>query len=192
MGRYSSIPDLFDECHTIDLSSLKSWGYLKPRQTLNGTIRWSRNGFQTGYIDIGVNTLSENYHLTLSYNYRNKPVLYRVNLVSVPSNLGKGKVYYFLCPLTGKRCRKLFRMGAKFLHREAHPFAMYETQTYSPKNRHLVRQLDKKLCSEKAFEQMHSKHFKTHYAGKPTKRYKKLLQKIEEARGISITELLCS
>ena len=191
-GRYSRIPDLFNECHTIEIANLIEWGYLIPGQTKNGTITWSRNGNKTGAINIWVNTLSENYHMTLSYNYRDKPVLYRVQLVSVPSNLGKGKVWYFLCPVTGKRCRKLYSIGEKFLHREAYQGCMYETQTYSQKNRYLVRQYDKYFCREKAHEQIYSKYFKTHYAGKPTKRYLKLQRKIQESRGISIEELMYS
>lgn len=188
MGRYSSVPDLFDECQTIDIGRLSQWGYLQPGQNKSGSITWSRNGNKTGCIDIGVNTLSEDcYSLTLSYNYMDKPVLYMVPLVSVPSNLGKGKVWYFVCPLIEKRCRKLYRLGAKFLHRDAHPFALYESQTYSHKNRALLRLYDKKFGSDKAYDQIYSKHFKTHYAGRLTKRYQRLLKKIEESKSVSFS-----
>ena len=191
MGRQSTIPDLYNECHTIDIGSLCRWGYLKPDQKKTGTITWSRNGNKTGCIDITVMNYSDVPYLELDYNYQQNPIKYRVLLVSVPSNIGKGKVWYFLCPVTKKRCRKLYRIGARFLHREAYQACMYETQTYSKKNRYLVRQYDKYFCREKAYEKIHSKHFRTHYAGKPTKQYQKLTKQIEDSRGVSLEELMC-
>ena len=187
MGRPSRIPDLFDECHKIEMKDLIQWGYLKPGQTKSGTITWSRNCNKTGCIDIWVSTHSENYNLTLSYHYGGKHVLYKVEMTSVPSNLGRGQVWYFLCPETGKRCRKLYRLGPKFLHREAYTGALYDTQTYSQKNRALFKIYNKDFISDEVFEELYSKHFKTHYAGKPTKRLEKLRKKIEEAEGSPVT-----
>jgi hypothetical protein len=192
MGRYSRIPDLLNECDTVSVTSLIKWGYLKPGKIHQGTITWSRNGNKLGCIDIAVNTISENPYLELNYCYRQNPVKYRVELVSIPSNIGRGRVWYFLCPATGKRCRNLYRVGAKFLHREAHagPGCMYETQTYSSRNRFLVRQYDRVFGRDKLHEHMYKKHSRTHYAGKPTKRYLNLLKKVEQANGISITALM--
>lgn len=194
MGRYSKIPDILNECDTVSITSLSQWGYFKPGKIQRGIITWSRSGIKLGCIDIAVNSNIESPYLELDYCYRQAPIKYRVQLVSMPSNIGKGRVWYFLCPVTGKRCRKLYRVGPKFLHREAHtsPGCMYETQTYSSRNRFLVRQYDKLFGKEKAYEQIHKKHFKTHYAGKPTKRYLKLLKKIEQSKGISLSALLCS
>lgn len=181
MGRHSSFPDLLDECHTIDIGKLGRWGYLKPNQVKGGTLTWSRNGHRTGCIDIWVSTYPGECNLTLSYRYQEKLVAYRVQMTSVPSNLQRGQVWYFLCPVTGKRCRKLYRIGSKFLHREAFDGLLYESQTYSHKNRALLKLYGKMFGSEKAYDQIYSKHFKTHYAGKPTKRYQKLLRQIEES-----------
>jgi hypothetical protein len=64
-----------------------------------------------------------------------------VQLVSAPSNLGKGFVWYFVCPRPGKRCRKLYLADTYFYHREAFHGCMYESQTQSKK----YRQLDKTL-----------------------------------------------
>jgi len=61
---------------------------------------------------------------------------------------------------------------------------MYEKQTYSHKNRSLFKQFDIAFGADKLYEQLYSKYFKTHYAGKPTKRYVKLMQKINESESI--------
>lgn len=188
MPRISRIPTLYDEVLQIHLSKLKQWKYLKPNQRKNGTITWSRHGRQTGRIGITVNTWPETSYLELNYTRDNEPRNYRVSLVAVPSNLGKGKVWYFLCPQTGKRCRKLYCVNGYFLHREAFPRVMYETQTYSENNRQLIR-LFEQSQTDKAYNELYSKHFKSHYAGKPTKRYLRIMEKIQQAERFSAHDI---
>ncbi|GAA4434230.1 hypothetical protein GCM10023188_24910 [Pontibacter saemangeumensis] len=42
--------------------------------------------------------------------------------------------------------------------------------------------------SDKLYEQLYSKHFKSSYAGKPTKKFVKLMQKIKESERMSYRE----
>lgn len=107
-----------------------------------------------------------------------------------PSNLGKGKVFYFNCRITGKRCKKLYLIGDYFQHRTAYSKGYYQTQTLGSKDKFLVRQFDALQRANKAKRILYSKYFKTHYNGKPTKRYLKLLKDIEAGGGISESELL--
>lgn len=115
---------------------------------------------------------------------------YIVRLVSVPSNLGKGLIWYFLCPQTNKRCRKLYSIGGYFLHREAFSGCMYDCQTKSKYYRKLDRMLGPYFRINRLYEQLHSKHFKTHYAGKPTKRYLRIKGQIQRAEQISSNEFI--
>lgn len=181
-------PTLYDDVLQVSVSNLKKWGYLKPYIYKSGTITWSRNGEKTASISIAVNTYAESPYLELSYTNNGQPIEYRVQLVTVPSNIGKGVVWYFLCPHTNKQCRKLYSVGAKFLHREAYTGCMYEKQTYSPKNRRLVNMYEKLFNSDKLYKELYSKHFRKTYAGRPTKRYLKLMQKIREAESVPYTE----
>ena len=139
MAKVPTFPTLYNEALQISISKLKEWEYLNPEQIKSGTLTWSRNGNKTGSISIRVNTHSEQPYIELDYKYRDEPRNYKVRLVSMPSNLGKGLIWYFLCPQTNKRCRKLYSIGGYFLHREAFNGCMYETQTQSKK----YRQLDK-------------------------------------------------
>lgn len=188
MPRISTIPTLYDEAKQIHLSELKAWKYLAPNQHKSGTITWSRNGRQTGRINIIVNTQPKAPYLELDYSYGEEPRKYRVPLVSVPSNLGKGKVWYFLCPHTRKRCRKLYSVGGYFLHREAFEGVMYEKQTYSANNRQLL-QLFEQSYTENIYDELHQKYFKKHYAGKPTKRYLRLKRKLAIAERFSLQDI---
>ncbi len=81
----------------------------------------------TGTISIQVNTISESPYTELDYKCDSEPIKYIIYLVSVPSNIGVGKVWYFLCPNTGKRCRKLYMINTYFLHRSAFKITVMRT-----------------------------------------------------------------
>ena len=93
---------LYDSLKQISLSFLNKNGYLKPDQRKSGSLIWSINGNQTGSIGIKVNTLLESAYLELDYKCNQISINYRVPLIAIPSNLGKGVVWFFVCPYTGK------------------------------------------------------------------------------------------
>jgi hypothetical protein len=169
MPNHHTFPDLYDECKTVDISFLNKHGYLKPDQWKTGSITWSRGEGHykriTGSISIEVNTTdTQNSYLELNYKTNDKPISYRVRLVSVPSNIGKGVVWFFICPNTGKRCRKLYMIDTYFLHRSAFQGAMYEKQTYSQNARQKIKIWSNEFDIDKIYEQIYSKHFKRNMA----------------------------
>lgn len=48
------------------------------------------------------------YTITNWHDNRKTDYHYRIEITPVPSNLGKGEVYYFLCPTTKQMCRVLY------------------------------------------------------------------------------------
>jgi hypothetical protein len=189
MPKPYTFPTLFNEALQLNISKLKEWGYLNPEQISISTINWSSNGNQTGSISIMVNTHSEQPYIKLDYKYRGEPRNYKVRLVYVPSNLGKGVIWYFLCPQTNKRCRKLYLIGGYFLHREAFNGCMYESQTQSKKYRQLDKTLGVYFRTDDLYSQLYKKHFKKTYAGRPTKRYLRIMEQIKKAESISYQEI---
>lgn len=188
MAKTPTFPTLFDEVLQINISKLKEWKYLNPEQIKNVTLTWSRNGNETGSISIEINTLSEYPYVELDYKYNDEPIKYKIKLVSMSSNSGKGKIWYFLCPQTNKGCLKLYLVGGYFLHREAFKGCMYESQIQSKKYRQLDKTLGAYFKSENCYDEICSKHFKKYYNGKPTRGYLKLMRKINRAEGFSIHE----
>ena len=189
MPKPHTFPTLYNEALQISISKLKEWEYLNPEQIKSGTITWSRNGSQTGRISIKVNTHSEQPYIELDYKYRDEPRNYKVRLVSIPSNLGKGLIWYFICPHTKKRCRKLYSIGGYFLHREAFKGCFYETQTQSKKYRQLDKTLGAYFKSDNLYSELYKKNFKKTYAGKPTKRYLRIMEQIQKAESIPYHEI---
>ena len=189
MPKPHTFPTLYNEALQISISKLKEWEYLNPEQIKSGTITWSRNGRQTGSISIKVNTHSEQPYIELDYKYRDEPRNYKVRLVSLPSNLGKGLIWYFLCPHTNKRCRKLYSIGGYFLHREAFNGCMYETQTQSKKYRQLDKTLGAYFEIDTLYSELYKKNFKKTYAGKPTKKYLRIMEQIQKAESVPYHEI---
>jgi hypothetical protein len=189
MPKPYTFPTLYNEALQIHISKLKGWGYLDPKQIKSGTLNWSRNGNPTGSISIQVNTHSEQPYIELDYKYRDEPRNYKVYLTSTPSNLNKGEIWYFICPQTKKRCRKLYLIGGYFLHREAFNGCMYETQTQSKKYRQLDKTLGAYFKIDNLYSELYKKNFKKTYAGKPTKRYLRIMEQIQKAESIPYHEI---
>lgn len=97
-----------------------------------------------------------------------------------------GVVWFFICPVTKKRCRKLHLANGMYVHtscikgyyRNNRPAWYTETK--------FNEILKIKQASIDADKQLTSKYFKFYYAGKPTKRYLKCLKQIESAKEITM------
>jgi hypothetical protein len=191
MAKFPTYPTLFDDVLQIFISKLKEWKYSEPDQIKSGAIRWSVGERETAKISIwtNMNTGLDAGFIELDYRYNGEPVKYRIRLVSLPSNIGKGKVWYFECPQTKKRCRKLYLVGRYFLHREAFKGCMYEIQTKSKETRAQNRLIEMIFRREKLYEQLCGKHFTRSYNGKPTKKYVRLMKKIKRAESVSASEI---
>lgn len=179
MSKQSTYPYLFDEAKSISVTNLRDWGYLKPQTLKSGKMTWSRNGIETGSIGFTVKLDDHQTVVFFDYVCDSKHYKYEVPLVFLPSNLGFGRVWYFHCPFTNKRCRILHLIGERFMHRSALPSGMYECQTRSKTWRGWEKSFGSFFEMEKYYEEIYSKHFKKYYNGKPTKRYFKLMQKIK-------------
>ena len=190
MPKPHTFPYIIDEEDHISISKLREWKYLLPGSWKMGTITWSRNGIEISSIGIEVIFKDHRKEVWVSYRTRDKEDhRYKISLVSLPSNLGKGKVWYFRCPFTGVRCRKLHFINRKFMHRSALNHGMYSKQVYSKKWRNIEKVYCNYFDHEKALQELNSKHFTKYYNGKPTKKYLKLKARIEDAERFSPYEI---
>lgn len=183
MGRQSTGAKTIHEGFVIDLSYLRKHKLLDKGQRFAGSIDWSRRGEPTGSISFETNYLDpENIYLRLAYKITNNEgefeYDYKIQLVEVPSNLGKGNVLYFICPQTSNKCRKLYRTYAshKWKSREAYSHRIYysiqlESKQWRANTRYF--QLDKILYEDKR----RKAHF---YNGKETKRSKRHKQLFDQ------------
>lgn len=190
MARIGNYPTTYEDRKFISICNLRKWGYLEPGRWKTGTISWSRNGNPIGSIGIAVHMDEANPYLHVSYILdKVKEIDYDVPLVTMPSNLGKGNVWYFRCPFTHKRCRKLYSIDGYFMHRVAVK-GYYEKQIQSKHYRHLEKTYGPYFQRDQLYEQLYSKHFRKFYKDKPTKRYQKIMARINAMGNIDERELL--
>lgn len=184
MPKYSTYPILLDEVKQISITKLKELGYFEPDRFKSGRLIWSIRSQEIGSISLSVD-LRKSPQVFLNYTYNKREnVSYRVELESIDSNLGIGKIWYFVCPHTGKRCRKLYGVSKYFLHRDAFSNVMYECQIYSKKARKIDKVFKIMNGEEKLYSELYSKNFKTHYAGNPTLRYKTILSELNRIENL--------
>lgn len=183
MPRIANYNTTVEDCLTYRLKCLteNNFNYLKSYGIRTGTTSWRINGQPHAKIDFKVTHTKNGSFITFDYKCNGEPINYNVNLISRLSNLGKGEVWFFVCPVTGKCCRKLYLHGTHFLHREAYRGLMYESQIKSQSTRAMYKVFDAVYIKDEVYEELYKKHFKTHYNGKETKRYKRIMNKINIA-----------
>lgn len=188
MPRFANYPTTIEDVKTISLTKLKQWNYLI-NGTKSGVISWSRNEIVHSTINILIVFNEIEKYVILDYKCNGTSFNLKVRLISKDSNLGKGQIYYFVCPITGKHCRKLYFNNSYFAHRDAFTGLFYQNQIESKKNRFLFNILEKVYLSDEVYSERYKKYFKTHYNGKPTKRYLKLENKIKTAESYPVGTL---
>ena len=66
---------------------------------------------------------------------------------------------------------------------------MYETQTQSKKYRQLEKTFRAYFRTDDLYSQLYQKHLKKTYAGKPTKKYLRIMEQIQKAESIPYHEI---
>lgn len=92
-----------------------------------------------------------------------------IEILIEPSNLGIGEVWYFRCPITEKKCRKLVFWQGEFIHQSAIENHFYRAQTESAPERSSKKWIRRYKKYEDLTKQQMQKHYKPTYAGNHTR-----------------------
>ena len=170
MGRYRTGALTTGEVARIELSYLLKNGFIKPGCHLQGTLSWN-NGSTIG---IESDLTGGNRYLRLNYKNENRQTGevtqhdYKIQLISITSNLGIGEVLYFVCPFTGHRARILYKCYGSLIwkSRKAYRHRIYYSGQVASKNDYhntMYWQI------EKILDGLNKKITKSHYRGKETR-----------------------
>lgn len=173
MGRDRTGAIFTSEARRLELSFLIKKGLLKKNAIIQGVINWNIRDEPTGSMTVLTNHTPDEKYIRLSYMATDFDGVktsfdYKIDLVEVDSNLGKGKLLYMICPHSGKRSRILYlAYGAdKFKCREAYQNRLYfSTQKCSKTDFWNTKYFE----MESKIEKFGSLRTTTH-KGKPTKR----------------------
>lgn len=175
MGRMPTGSQTCEGSKRIELSYLLRNGYLQKGKTTLGKLSWTFKGNPAGTIRI-ICSLAEEKYIRLVYTLvdrvakKKKDFDYRIYLDSVPSNLGKGEVLYFLCPYTLKRCRILYSAYEyhKWQSRMAYEQRLYYESQLSSKMNYANTRYWK--INSQIVEIQTSSHFHEYHQGRLTRK----------------------
>ena len=173
MGRNRTGAIFTSEARRLDLSFLIKRRLLQKNATIQGVINWNIRDEPTGSMTVLTSHTPDEKYIRVSYTVTDfygvaTSLDYKIDLVEVDSNLGKGKVLYMVCPESGKRSRILYlAYGAKkFKCRDAYQNRLYfSTQKCSKTDIWNTKYFE----IESKLEKFGNLRTKTH-KGKPTKR----------------------
>lgn len=171
MGRNSTGAWTTNESSRIELKYLLENKILIKGSRTTGALSWTNGStisFETQY-DSNEIYFKLKYTLTEKSNGNQFEYDYKIQLAAYPSNLGKGEVLYFLCPVTGEPCRILYRAYGSHIYKSRDSYQnriYYPSQTCSKKDRHNNRYW--KL--EKQLKELAKLRKTSTYKGKVTKR----------------------
>lgn len=178
MARYSNDPTILEETDWISIAYLRYIGCFDFTQPVKDRI-------ECDYVkmDILVDMTADEPYMQLSYYYYGQRS-YWIDIVSRPSNLGKGYVWYFVCPYTGRLCTKLYFVDGHFGHRTAFENCYYERQTQSKFRREICKEFSHLKYLRKIMELMRRRNAKLYYRGEPTKQFARLTRGYNKGRVI--------
>ncbi len=168
---------LYDDLQTISIVHLVKEGYLTPGTETDLTIALTE---PPGEVRLHINTILPQQHLRFTCTFNEQIFDYVINLVSLPSHLNSSLLWYFICPFTGARCRKLYFADGYFLPRTAINGTYYK-KTLGTKVRSTVTRASKISAISKMLEKVNAPYFRKTYVHKPTESYKRITKELMHA-----------
>lgn len=172
--------------NSLSVFFLNKHGYFgKDFSQKSGTISWRYGGSEKSSVGIAVKrdnwgTPQERTYLNIHYTHRSNwdgeksDMNFDIELTTTPCNIGGGKRYWFICPLSknnvycGRRVGVIYSIGKWFGCRHCGDIA-YQSQFEGGKYRFgSIAEPD----VEKAYEEVKRKY----YNGKPTRKYRRYLR----------------
>ncbi|MDE1970023.1 MAG: hypothetical protein KGI50_00375 [Patescibacteria group bacterium] len=185
MGRWKSyMRDYADECRSVSVSFLHKHGYFNSTQS--GLITWT-HGDSKNSISIASHIEENNDYIRFYYTQTNrdtgekKDVDYKIPLVSTKCHFG-GKRWWFMCPLSrngvycGKRVGVLYKGGDYFGCR--HCYGLPYSSQYENYRSPLLATMNFMFKAEDLEKKMKRRT----YAGRPTKKARRLARLCQRAR----------
>ena len=180
MGRYSTGAITTGEAVRIELSYLLKQWKIHKNERIRGSIYWNNGSsisFESCYQE------EEKYirlHYTLTKPSGEEIGLdYKIQLTTIRSNLGRGEILYFVCPISGRRARILYMAYGShyFRSRQAYRYRIYYPCQICQKNWY---DNERYFALEKQIEGLPPAK-KNHYQGKET-RHQERIRKLEERK----------
>jgi hypothetical protein len=185
MGRYTQDVATTNQALRIELTYLLRHGYIIKNRSISKSLHWTNNNSISikSFYSNSEKYLELNYTTTYFKTQEKRTFNYKIELETIPSNIGKGEILYFSCPVSDKRCRILYKCYGSDIwkSREAYSNRIYYDSQLMPKS---IRPF-KGMFLEGKIEELYNKSKKSHYRGKPTKLRQKIDRLYRQANSVN-------
>ncbi|PKA97362.1 hypothetical protein B0O79_1017 [Flavobacteriaceae bacterium MAR_2009_75] len=189
MGQKTKLPTVVDEMPNISAGMFKRAGFYKKGNFNLGEFTLLLNDGNDLKVKV-VAAMKDRPALVFQYHYEGHKMTEIIRLSPRESNMCPGAIIYsFICPISGAIARKLIFIQGRFVHRSVLKGSLYRCQIRSQKWRKMDQTYGDYIESDYIHEELNKKYFRKFYNGKLTKRYKKLLSKLENANGTNTEKL---
>lgn len=174
-GRGNANSITVKEAVRINIDNLKRSKCLNKEAVTSFKSEWSGGASLMGIITY----TGKEKTLTLKYLYGEKPMEYQIQIAEVKSNLDKGVNLYFICPVTGNKCKTIFCCYGSdiFKSREAYKNRIYYLTQITSKP---LRPATRYNVTETKVNELYKLRTAKNYNGKETKRHKRLIKLIDK------------
>jgi hypothetical protein len=165
----------------ISMSKFKKWGFLDYQgNPIAGTLRWSYGGEESARVDYKLDLERNSFRLIYKYRlygeeWQNQDSY--IFIVQTPCYFG-GVRHWFSCPGCSKRVGCLYSVTGYFVCRHCNDLS-YDSKNELKSGR-IYTTLFRAFRLEEKVSALRTKYYK----GKPTKRYARLIQKMDLFRQI--------
>jgi hypothetical protein len=170
---------ILERCLSLDVGTF-DFDWSLPGKLFTGNSRWFINDEETASIGFCVQTDPFRPLLTLLYSIDSENVEQVIVMESVPSNLNRGKYWFFRCPVSGVRCKKLHLIRGRFQHRTALGGVLYRQQLRGKTS--FCRFMDAYDGIGEIMQAVDAPFFREYYAGKPTRRCLRMLRRLRKLK----------
>ena len=165
-----------DDLTTLSVTDCKRMGFFVPNALAKGAVKWTKRGTTCAEVLFATDLRGEPTAY-LAYSYNGETREYKIGLRWHTSNLNdKHGYFYFVCPKTGKSCRKLYLVEGEFVSRSETKTIYHQQGLSHNQRRGFIAYLDVLNKIETAEGQ---KYRRTTYRGKPTP-YGRRLQRLDD------------
>lgn len=179
-----------DDLMKISVWFIKKYGYLRPNiwhqsGTITWTSGWLENKNSVGMSSCTISDDQHSPHIELTYTQterstgEKKDFNYKIKLVSTNCRFG-GIRWWFVCPLIkrGISCNRrvgvIYKSGDYFGCRHCHELS-YQSRNIN-RDYYARQPIFSYMRDEKIVEDIYEKMKRTHYAGKPTQKMRRIIK----------------
>lgn len=175
-----------DQCHYISTKWLKAQGFLADGKLTYRDIEFISAGDH--YSVKVVASITDSPVLILQFEYEGELKRVDVEMVTRRTNYGGhgSNSFYMKCPRSGRKAMKLFFYKGQVLSAKASELN-YSSQICGNHFKKMTAKYGAGIRADLAIQEMNAPGFRKVYAGKLTKRYKKLSEVIRKGSGMDFT-----